>query len=410
MSEATTSEVEGEATVGIPIRNLWLLMLYASDLFRTDGTKRVDREELPDRLPDVIAEVLAHAVEERLRRNLHRAYEERRAILDRVRGSIDLLRTESAQLLERGKVACRFEELTFDTPRNRYVRGALESIARVVEGHALRRRCRALAHALGKWGVGARVPSSREIGANRFGRHDVNDRFMVAAARLAFDLALPTEAAGQHLLSVPNRGDQWLRKLFEHAVFGFYRVVLPANEWQVSHGHVLDWPVEAKTPGLDDILPRMETDIELLYRATGRKIVIDTKFTAMLKPGQYRDRALSSGYLYQIYAYLRTQEEGDSPWPTEGVLLHPTVGDPIDEAAEIQGHVLRFMTVDLHGTAEAFRTQLMRILEPAGAYGPDFTELRPNATTVEAIEAARRGEVVKLGTPAQAIAELNRDD
>ena len=377
MSEAA-SALEEEEPVGIPIRNLWLLMLYASDLFRTKGTELVDRQDLPDGLPDVIAEVLAHSVEERLRRNLHRAYEQRHAILDRVRGSIDMLGTESGRLLERGKVACRFEELTIDTPRNRYVRGALESIARIVEGHGLRRRCRALAHNLGNMGVGARVPSSREIGADRFGRHDVNDRFMVAAARLAFDLVLPTESAGQHLLAAASRDVQWLRKLFEHAVFGFYRVVLPASEWQVSHGHVLHWPVEAKTPGLDAILPRMETDIELLHRPTGRKIVIDTKFTAMLKPGQYRDRALRSGYLYQIYAYLRTQEEGDSSWPTEGVLLHPTVGDAVAEAAEIQGHVLRFMTVDLHSTAEAFRTQLLRILEPAGAYGPDFAALRPN--------------------------------
>ena len=36
--------------------------------------------------------------------------------------------------------------------------------------------------------------------------------------------------------------------------------------------------------------------------------------------------------------------------------------------------------------------------------------LVPNPTTMAAIEAARRGEVVKLGTPAEAIAELNRDD
>ena len=42
--------------------------------------------------------------------------------------------------------------------------------------------------------------------------------------------------------------------------------------------------------------------------------------------------------------------------------------------------------------------------------GPDFGALVPNATTVEAIEAARRGEVVELGTPAEALAELNRDD
>ena len=35
--------------------------------------------------------------------------------------------------------------------------------------------------------------------------------------------------------------------------------------------------------------------------------------------------------------------------------------------------------------------------------------LVPNATTVDAIEAARRGEVVELGTPAEVLAELNRD-
>ena len=51
------------------------------------------------------------------------------------------------------------------------------------------------------------------------------------------------------------------------------------------------------------------------------------------------------------------------------------------------------------------------VLEQAAAgCGPDFGSLVPNATTVEAIEAARRGEVVELGTPAEALAELDRDD
>ena len=44
--------------------------------------------------------------------------------------------------------------------------------------------------------------------------------------------------------------------------------------------------------------------------------------------------------------------------------------------------------------------------EAAGRLAP----LVPNPTTVALIEATRRGEVVELGTPAEAIAELNRDD
>ena len=54
----------------------------------------------------------------------------------------------------------------------------------------------------------------------------------------------------------------------------------------------------------------------------------------------------------------------------------------------------------------------MRIVldQAAAGGGSHFGALTPNATTVEAIEAARRGDVVELGTPVDALAELNRDD
>ncbi len=56
--------------------------------------------------------------------------------------------------------------------------------------------------------------------------------------------------------------------------------------------------------------------------------------------------------------------------------------------------------------------QTMRLVleHVAAGCGPDFGALVPNRTTVEAIEAARRGEVVELGNPADAIAELNSED
>ena len=56
--------------------------------------------------------------------------------------------------------------------------------------------------------------------------------------------------------------------------------------------------------------------------------------------------------------------------------------------------------------------ETMRIVleQAAAGCGPDFGALVPNAPTVEAIEAARRGELVELGTPAEALAELGRDD
>ena len=107
----------------------------------------------------------------------------------------------------------------------------------------------------------------------------------------------------------------------------------------------------------------MVTDIELLHRSSGRKIVIDTKFTSLLKPSQYRDLSIKSEYLYQIYAYLRSQVTDMTLRLPEGVLLHPTTDGHLDEAALIQGHILRFCTVNLAGKPSEFRDDLMRIVE-----------------------------------------------
>ena len=70
---------------------------------------------------------------------------------------------------------------------------------------------------------------------------------MVAAARLAFDLALPTETLGARFLPLPNRDPAYLRLLFERAIHGFYDVVFSPRGWGVSRSRTLRWPVAERT-------------------------------------------------------------------------------------------------------------------------------------------------------------------
>lgn len=359
----------------IPIRNLWLLMLYASDLFRARGISTVGLDDCPDELPDLVAEILAHAVETRQRRNLSLGYRSRDAVLNRVRGRIDVLTTERHKLLARGLVACRFDELTIDTPRNRFVRAALETISRVVQRPDVAHRCRTLAGGMKTMGVSGNATTRAEISADRFGRHDANDQFMVAAAKLAFDLALPNELAGTNVLSLPDREMTWIRRLFERAVGGFYDAVLSPKGWRVQCGRTLDWQIEQKTMGIDKILPSMRTDVVLDHGPSRQRIVIDTKFTSIVTSGWYREETLRSGYIYQIYAYLRSQVgRGDSLADhASGLLLHPSIEKMIDETVYIQGHGIRFATVDLTASAVEIRSQLLRLCEPA----PHLGRLRP---------------------------------
>ena len=368
--DAGSDAHEGIGRIGrIPVRNLWLLMLYASQLFRDLDKAKLAVEDNADDIPDLVAEMLCRMVERRIRRNLRHGYRTREAVLGHVRGRIDLLNTERHRLLDRGEVACRFDELTVDTARNRFVRSALEEISTVVRRGGLDRRCRSLAAGLRRIGVVGEPPGRGESSIDRFGRHDVDDRSMVAAAQLAFDLALPTEAAGEKHLSLPDREIHWIRKLYEKGIAGFYEVVLAGQGWRVDAGKSIGWLVDSKSSGIDRILPAMRTDIVLDYPEAGRRIVIDTKLNSVVTSGWYREETLRSEYVYQIYAYLGSQEgQGDRlAESASGLLLHPSVGDLVNEAAVIQNHEIRFATVDLGGTAKEIRERLLEVLQDCHA-------------------------------------------
>ena len=57
--------------------------------------------------------------------------------------------------------------------------------------------------------------------------------------------------------------------------------------------------------------------------------------------------------------------------------------------------------------SDAFRLMMVKI---AADKALPFEPLVPNAKTIAAIKAARRGEVAKAGTAAQLLAALNADD
>jgi 5-methylcytosine-specific restriction enzyme subunit McrC len=92
--------------------------------------------------------------------------------------------------------------------------------------------------------------------------------------------------------------------------------------------------------------------------------------------GWYREETLRSGYLYQIYAYLRSQEGNGDPLAenASGLLLHPSVGDMVNESVVIQKHRIQFATVDLGATAKEIRRQLIQTIEPTTACAFSFTD------------------------------------
>lgn len=349
-------------SAGIPVKNLWLLMLYASE-FKYYAQQYSGTESIDEDVGNLVADVLCNQVEERLKRNLTYGYKRSSRELNRVRGKINALETFSKQLLLKGKVSCTFDELSIDTPRNQYICAALNKLARIVSKKKIRLKCQKLHKDMLQLGVSFTSSSSYHPKNDRLGRHEFEDKKVLVTAELAFNLALINESVGDRLYPSPDKQKYWVRKLFEKAVAGFYRVKLE-REWIVKPGKIVKWPIENASSLVTSLMPNMEYDIFLQNNSMGERIIIDTKYTSITKPNRFDQEKLRRDYIFQLYSYLRSQEKSSDPlsMTSTGMLLHPSVGVEFDERVTIQGHVIRFCTIDLCQSPNVINERLLSLL------------------------------------------------
>jgi 5-methylcytosine-specific restriction enzyme subunit McrC len=365
---AASSDVEQNYSAGIPVQNLWLLMLYASD-FRYLANEYAGKESIDEDVANLVADVLCEQVTERLKRNLTYGYKNSTRELSRVRGRINALETYTKQLLLKGKVSCSFEELSIDTPRNRYICAALNKISRLVSNKALKLRCNKLYQSMLQLGVSPLFSVNYQPSNDRFSRHELADKKVVTTAELAFNLGLINESNDNRLFPSPDKQEHWVRMLFEKAVAGFYQLKL-SNDWKVKPGKVLNWQIDDATDQIAMLMPSMKLDILLENKEEQQRIVIDTKYTSITTKRQHGGESFKSGYIYQLYAYLRSQETIDDALSSNstGMLLHPSVGVQYNERVSIQGHELRFCTVDLTQAPDKISERLLHLILPLATY------------------------------------------
>ena len=189
---------------------------------------------------------------------------------------------------------------------------------------------------------------------------------------LAFELALPTEEAGFRDLPSPLKEKEYVQKLYEKAVAGFYRNYLLHTQWNVMAGRTFGWNWTERSQGIEKILPIMKTDIEIINPSSQQHIIIDTKFTEIVEKGRFNEARLKSKHIYQIYAYIRSKELQGDPMSmnSTGILLYPSIGTTIDESVVIQGHRFRYATLDLAASPVSIRQQLITLFDTSTPPSP----------------------------------------
>ena len=299
-------------------------------------------------LDGLLAIILEKLVQQRLRIGLGRNYLQTSAVLRTIRGRIDFGWSVKGLTLQNNQLYCHFHEFSADVPKNQIIRSTLNRIVRIGEFGRDRAKSAPLKHRLRK--LVRDLDQIKVIELNLdlirrqdLGRNDGDYRLMLAICELLLRRHMPMESAGSNFLPSVDRDSLTLYRVFELFVARFYQMHLEG--WIVKPQASLDW----NTENACENLPKMRADLVLEHKPSGKIIILDTKFTKHILVGsQYGRTVFQSAHVYQIYAYLRSQEHRSmNHRSSTGVLLYPAANHHLAESVQLQGHRIDFRTINL---------------------------------------------------------------
>jgi 5-methylcytosine-specific restriction enzyme subunit McrC len=354
----------------IPVRNAWHLLLYAWDLAQWKDKFQGDSESAPN-LVSLLAQILVRCCQDLFRQQLGREFRSTTRDIAGLRGKIDISSTFKRDGFRQGRLVCRFNELNIDTPRNRIIKATLERLVRdntLGLGTPNKQNAQDLRHNLRSayqtmMGVSSIRLQPSDFSRLQLGRNDMRYQLPLAICRMLYFTRMPTETAGDRLITALLRDQIAFPALFEAFVRNYLRMTM--REWHVRIEQ-MNWPAEVYSPWI----PGMKTDVSMdIGDPLPRRIVLDTKYYRKHVDGQFEgSQKFHSANLYQMYAYLRTQEHrSPAHFSAAGVLLYPTSTGSINEAFRVQGHSIRVATLDLSKAWSDIEDDLTAIVRVSAA-------------------------------------------
>lgn len=264
---------------------------------------------------ELLARLFADRLRAAVRRGLPRRYAEREEDLGMLRGRLDVKRQFTHLAVRPDRLACRFDELSEDTPLNRVLKAAVIRLARIARSAE---NVRALAELAARFeSVGdSRLPLREPV---RLDRTNTAFHGLHRLARLFLAGEWQSTASG------PAPGFALLfpmNELFEKFIGRCLQRALAPWPVRLQHGALHALEDEDRT-GIFHLRPDAVID-----SPTG-PVIVDTKWKR-LNPRE-RDLKVASSDIYQMLAYARSYGAARAillyPWSAEiggrdGILRH----------------------------------------------------------------------------------------
>lgn len=350
---------------GIPIRNLWHMLLYAWNEVPLDGARSwmmAYAEQAPT-LDALLALILIKLMQQRLRIGLGHDYVEQEQKVAGIRGRIQFGESLKQRTLDRGQMICEFQKYSANSPKNQIIRTTLARLMKA--GHfgadtasvkEIQQKLRQLIRNLD--GIDFIELTPELLRRQLLSRNDHDYRLMLSICDLILRRQMPGGSESKALVPVIEHELLVLYRVYERFVANFYRIQLKG--WEVNAQKRLDWHAQ----GANEHLPMMIPDLILQEKSSHRMLVLDTKFTAhSFVENPWGKPIYDSSHLYQVYAYLKSQEHlSEAHRLADGILLYPAVKYTFSEQVKLSGHVIRIESVDLAAPWEEIEKHLLDVV------------------------------------------------
>lgn len=359
---ASTSSVQ-YTEYGIPIRNLWHMLLYTWNEAAIKSHWSLKDVENAPTLDALLASILAKLIQQRMRIGLGRSYVNQNQSIQGIRGRIDFPESLRKRTFERGEAYCEFQQYSANEPKNQTVRSTLARLVQMGnfgpdqnKAEQLRHKLRQLMRALD--GIDLIELKLDFIRRQQLDPNDSDYRLMLSICELILQRQMPMEETGRHALPAIDYEALVLFDIYERFVTNFYRMHL--KDHTVKAQSRLSWHAKVDNP----YLPSMQPDLIIQDNRSGDIIVLDTKFTAKgVIENEWGKEVFDSAHFYQLYAYLSSQKHvSGEHQKASGILLYPAVHHNLSERIELQDHVIRIECVDLAAPWQDIESQLLDLI------------------------------------------------
>lgn len=342
----------------IPVQNVYYMLSYAFRVLQEQGYQKLSVEKFHN-TAELFAAILEKGVSIQLKRGLGRDYLPKTETISTLKGKLNISDSIKTQALMKKQMVCSYDDFSVNTEMNRILKSTMLLL---LKADITPKRKKSLRKLMVFFSDVDTIDLHTVNWNQRYHRNNQSYQMLISICYLVFKGLLQTQSNGTMKL-MDYLDEQRMCRLYEKFILEYYRQEHPKLSAQASQ---VEWQLD---DGLDDMLPKMQTDVTLTPKHNPSKVlIIDAKYYEHTTQSQYGANTLHSGNLYQIFTYVKNKEHQlkDYPHTVSGMLLYAKTDEavvPENKTYFMSGNKIIVTNLDLNCDFSAIKKQLDDIVQ-----------------------------------------------